>query len=164
MATTSTNIFGALPNRATQRAASSENKFIMGISYPLAKSKSKKVFGDIKQVINVKYFTQGVNKEVILGMLRQLFLTKKGERVMNPSFGLDLKEYVFSPLDITTFEIVRADILSQMRTFIPFVEVIKLNIFEANPSIADNGLVIKLTCKIRNFNLIPPFELEVNVG
>jgi|TARA_R100001143_G_C3328231_1_gene118102 phage baseplate assembly protein W len=164
MATTSTTIFGTLPNNATKRDSSSQNKFLMGISYPLAKSRSKKVFGDIKDVVNVKYFTQAVNKELIVGMLRQLFLTKKGERIMNPSFGLDLKEYIFSPLDLTTFEIMRGEILSQIRIFAPFLEIIRLNIFEANSSIADNGLIVKLTCKIRDINLIPPFSVEVNIG
>jgi len=164
MATTSTNIFGILPNNATKRTVSSQNKFLKGISYPLAQSRTKKVFGDIKNVTNVKYFTQGVNKELIVGMLRQLFLTKKGERIMNPAFGLDLKDYIFSPLDITTFEIMRGEILSQIRMFAPFLEVIRLNIFEAWPSVADHGLVVKLTCKIRDVNSIPAFSVEVNVG
>ena len=162
--TTSTNIFGSLPDSAVKRTVKSQNKFIKGIAYPLAKSRTKKVFGDIKQVINVKYFASSVNKELILGMMRQLFLTRKGERVMNPSFGLDLKNYIFSPLDITTFEIIRAEILSQMRTFLPFIEVAKLNVQEAPPAVADHGLMVKLTCKIRDINFIEPFEVEVKVG
>ena len=164
MATTSTNIFGSTPNRAIQRTVTSQNKFLKGISYPLAKCRTKRVFGDIKQVSNVKYFAQAVDKELIMGMMRQLFLTKKGERIMNPSFGLNLKQFVFSPLDLTTFEIMRGEILSQLTSFMPFIEVIKLNISEATSSIADNGLIIKLTCKIRNNNLIQPFSVEVNVG
>ena len=83
---------------------------------------------------------------------------------MNPSYGLNLKHYVFSPLDLTTFEIIRADILSQVEAFVPFLEVIKLNVFEAPSSLADNGLIVKLTIRIRNSNSIAPFEVEVNVG
>ena len=164
MPTTSTNIFGIIPAKASRTDAMSQTAFLKGISYPLAKSRTKKVFGDIKNVSNVDYFAQAVDKELITGMLRQLFLTKKGERIMNPSYGLNLKHYIFSPLDLTTFEIIRADILSQIATFVPFLEVIKLNVYEADVTLADNGLVIKLTLRIRNFNSIAPFEVEVNVG
>ena len=164
MATTSTNIFGVTSPEAISGRSKSHNKFLMGIGYPLAKVRSKKVLGDIKGVIEVDYFSKTVDKDLILGMLRQLFLTKRGERIMNPNFGLDLKEYVFSPLDLTTFEILRADMMSQLREFVPFLEVIKLNIFEANPTLAENGLVVRLTSKIRDINFIDPFELEVNIG
>jgi phage baseplate assembly protein W len=164
MAVKTKDIFGTMPSRASSRDIKSQNKFLKGISYPLAKSRTKKVFGGIKQVTNVDYFAKSVDKELIQGMVRQLFLTKKGERVMNPSFGLDLREYVFEPLDLTTFEILRAEITSQITTFLPFLEIIRLSIFEANSTIADNGLVIKLTTKIRDTNLIAPFEVEVNVG
>ena len=164
MATTTTNIFGITAPNAILRRSKSQNKFLMGIGYPLAKSRSKKVFGDIKGISKVDYFSKTVDKDLIVGMLRQLFLTRRGERIMNPTFGLDLKEYVFSPLDLTTFEILRADMLSQLREFVPFLDVIRLNIFEANPTLADNGLVVKLTVKIRDINFIDPFEVEVNVG
>jgi phage baseplate assembly protein W len=164
MAITSTNVFGFIPGQAAQRSSKSQNKFLMGIGYPLAKSRTKKVFGEVKNISNGAYITKTVDKSLIIGMLRQLFLTKKGERVMNPSFGLDLKEYIFSPLDLTTFEILRSDIVSQLKTFIPFLEVVRLNIFESNPTLADNGINIKLTVRILDVNFIAPFEVEVNVG
>jgi phage baseplate assembly protein W len=164
MPTTSTSIFGVIPAKAANRTSKSQNKFLRGIGYPLAKSRTKRVFGDIKAVENVNYFTQTVDKELITGMLRQLFLTKKGERIMNPSFGLDLKHFVFTPLDLTTFELIRTNILNQIREFVPFIEVIKLNIFELPPSLGDNGLIVNLTLKIKNVNTIDPFEVEVNLG
>jgi phage baseplate assembly protein W len=164
MAITSTNIFGVIPSKAANQESKSQNKFLRGIAYPLAKSRTKKVFGSIKGVTQVDYFAQSVNKELITGMLRQLFLTKKGERVMNPSFGLDLRHYVFSPLDLTTFEIIRSEIISQIREFVPFIDVTRLNIFPAPPAIGDNGLVVNLTLRIKNVNTIPPFEVEVNIS
>lgn len=164
MAITNTTIFGLLPSKAAQRKSKSQNKFLMGIGYPLAASRTKKVFGAVKKISNGAYITKTVDKTLIVGMLRQLFLTKKGERVMNPGFGLDLKDYLFSPLDITTFEILRSDIVSQLKTFIPFLDIIKLKIFESNSTVADHGINIKLTVKIQDVNFIAPFEVEVNVG
>ena len=161
---TTKNLFGVGPTNAVKRTSTSQNKFLMGIGYPLAKTRSKKVFGDIKGVSEVNYFAKAVDKELITGMLRQLFLTRKGERVMNPSFGLDLSQYVFSQMDITTFEIIRSDIMSQVRAFVPFLEIIRLQIFESDSSIAENGILIKMTCKIKDVNLISPFEIEVQVA
>jgi|10_taG_2_1085330.scaffolds.fasta_scaffold00221_12 phage baseplate assembly protein W len=158
------NIYGSLPSKAAKRQIASQNKFLMGISYPFAQSRTKRVLGDVQKVSNVDYFAKSVDKELIRGMLRQLFLTRKGERVMNSSFGLNLDDYAFSPLDITTFEILRADITTQISIFVPFFEIIKLGIFESDPTIAENGLVVKLTGQIRSNNLIDPFEVEVNIG
>ena len=161
---TTTNTYGFLPNNAIKRTAQSASKFFTGIAYPLAKSRTKKVFGDVKNVNNVDYFAGATDIELIQGMLRQLFLTKKGERVMNPLFGLSLQDYMFEQLDLTTFEIMRADIIDQLGTFFPFLEVIKLNIYEANSTIAENGLIVKLTARMRDVNLLPSFDFEVNVG
>ena len=83
---------------------------------------------------------------------------------MNPLFGLSLQDYMFEQLDLTTFEIMRADIIDQLGAFFPFLEVIKLNIYEANSTIAENGLIVKLTTRIRDLNLLPSFDFEVNVG
>ena len=161
---TTTTTYGVLPNNAVKRTVQSANKFFTGISYPLAKSRTKKVFGDIKNVTNVNYFAGATDIELVQGMLRQLFLTKKGERVMNPFFGLSLQDYMFEQLDITTFEIMRADVIDQLSTFFPFLEVTTLNIYEANPTIAENGLIVKLTARMRDVNLLPSFDFEVNVG
>ena len=64
MAVKTKDIFGTMPSRASSRAIKSQNKFLKGISYPLAKSRTKKVFGGIKQVTNVDYFAKSVDKEL----------------------------------------------------------------------------------------------------
>ena len=83
---------------------------------------------------------------------------------MNPFFGLSRQDYMFEQLYITTFEIMRADVIDQLSTFFPFLEVTTLNIYEANPTIAENGLIVKLTARMRDVNLLPSFDFEVNVG
>ena len=161
---TTTSTYGVLPNNAVKRTVQSASKFFTGIAYPLARSRTKKVFGNIKNVNNVDYFAGATDIELVQGMLRQLFLTRKGERVMNPLFGLNLQDYMFEQLDLTTFEIMRADIIDQLGTFFPFLEIMKLNIYEANSTIAENGLIVKLTARMRDVNLLPSFDFEVNVG
>lgn len=160
---TDTSSYGFLTNTANTNKSLSKRKTIKGISYPLAKSRTKRVLGDIQGVEQVDYFAKSTDEELVRGMMRQLFLTKSGERVMRPNYGLDLKRYVFEQLDITTFEIIKNEITLTLRKYAPFLEVISLRVFQANPSVAENGIIIRLVVKIRDINDLDAFEVELTV-
>lgn len=160
---TDTSSYGFLTNVANTNKTLSKRKIIKGMSYPLAKSRTKRVLGDVQDVQQVDYFARSTDEELVRGMMRQLFLTKRNERVMKPDFGLDLRKYVFEQLDITTYEIVKTEIYNTITKYAPFLEVISISIFKSHPSVAENGLIIRLVVKIRDINDLDPFEVELNV-
>jgi len=160
---TDTSSYGFLTNVANTNKTLSKRKIIKGMSYPLAKSRTKRVLGDVQDVQQVDYFARSTDEELVRGMMRQLFLTKRNERVMRPDFGLDLRKYVFEQLDITTYEIVKTEIYNTITKYAPFLEVISISIFKSHPSVAENGLIIRLVVKIRDINDLDPFEVELNV-
>jgi phage baseplate assembly protein W len=166
MATTSTttSLFGSAPNKATARKVSSQAALPTGILYPLAKYQDKRVISPISKTTSVEYFVKSSGKELVTGMLRQLLLTRPGERVMLPSYGLNLDNYLFEPLDITTFSMMKEDILSTIADHAGFLEVLKLSIFESPPWKAQQALTIYLNVKIRDNNLIPPFEVGLSLS
>ena len=83
---------------------------------------------------------------------------------MLPSYGLNLDNYLFEPLDITTFSMMKEDILSTIADHAGFLEVLKLSIFESPPWKAQQALTIYLNVKIRDNNLIPPFEVGLSLS
>jgi|TARA_R100001143_G_C3353247_1_gene130803 phage baseplate assembly protein W len=159
---TNTEIFGVIPSKASRVNAKSKSPFVKGISYPLGKLLHKRPLKNLGSVKEVDYFSQSSDLELIKGMVRQLLLTRKGERVMNPSFGLKLDQFVFEPLDITTFEIIKSDIINQIHGFIPFLEVTKVNAF-ASEQRGGNALFVRLGLRVKNISTLAPFEVEVKL-
>lgn len=157
-------VFGFLGDQATKRTVTSQVASPTGFSYPISKTINKRVIDPVKPLSKQYYFSKETGKNLVTSMLRQLFLTRPGERVMSPRYGLNLDEYVFEPLDLTTFEFMKDDIEVCVNTYVPFLEILAINIFEATPSLPSNAVNIYLTLKIRDNDLIPPFEVGVNIG
>ena len=83
---------------------------------------------------------------------------------MLPKYGLNLDKYLFNPLDLTLFEQMKEDILFCISKYAGFLEVLDLSIFETSPYAANNGLMVYLNVKIRDDDLIAPFEVGVNIS
>ena len=157
-----TQIFGTLPSKAARVTAKSKQKFFKGISYPLGRLLTKRPLGNLVKNQNVNYFAQATDLQLVKGMVRQLLLTRKGERIMNPSFGLKLDHFVFEPLDVTTFELIKSEIINQIKVFLPFVEITRIKIFGSD-QIGGHTLFVRLGLRIKNLSLLAPFEVEVRL-
>tara|TARA_R100000963_G_C4556358_1_gene47082 strand:- start:35 stop:526 length:492 start_codon:yes stop_codon:yes gene_type:complete len=159
---TTKEIFGIIPGKASRVAAKSKVPFVKGIGYPIGKLLTTKPLGALTSNKTVDYFHESTDIELIKGMLRQLLLTRKGERVMNPSYGLSLDKFVFEPLDLTTFEIVKSEIINQVRAFLPFLDITQLKVFSSDQR-GGNTLFIKLGLRVKNVSTLAPFTVEVKL-
>ena len=74
------------------------------------------------------FFTKTSRMETILSGLKQLILTTKGERVMMPDFGTNLRNYVFEQFDSRLEVAIRKDILGAISKYEPRVNVSNLDI------------------------------------
>ena len=75
-----------------------------------------------------------------------LLLTNKGERLMNPNYGSDIRRYLFEPLDYGTANQIKGNIRDTIERFEPRISVIRL---KASPNYDDNGFDITMTYSIR---------------
>ena len=55
-----------------------------------------------------------------------LLLTNKGERLMNPRYGSDIRSYLFEPLDYGTAARVRSDINYCVTNFEPRIKLVQV--------------------------------------
>ena len=84
--------------------------------------------------------------------LRNLLLTMKGERLMQPNFGTDLMKLIFEQDDGTLTERVREAIIDAVDFWLPYLN---LNTIEVNNSIDTddmnfNRINVKLVFSIKN--------------
>jgi len=75
-----------------------------------------------------------------------LLLTNKGERLMNPNYGSDIRRYLFEPLDYGTANQIKGNIRDTIERFEPRITVVRL---KASPNYDDNGFDITMTYSIR---------------
>ena len=62
--------------------------------------------------------------------IKNLLLTAKGERVMQPDFGSDLRALLFEQADENIEERIEETILESISTWLPYISVEKIDIIE----------------------------------
>lgn len=62
-------------------------------------------------------------RNLIKQNFKMLLLTDRGERVMEPNYGVGLKKYLFENFDQSTFSRIETDILEQVAIYMPVVAI-----------------------------------------
>ena len=88
--------------------------------------------------------------------------TDLGERVMRPTFGAGLNDFVFEPLNSTTINLVQTRVQEALVAWEPRIDVLDVSA-TADPT-QFNTLLISITYQVRatntQFNLVYPFYLQ----
>ena len=74
-----------------------------------------------------------------------LLLTNKGERLMNPTYGSDIRSYLFEPMDYGTANQIKNNIRNTIEIFEPRIRVLQIS---ATPNFDDNGFDITMTYNV----------------
>jgi phage baseplate assembly protein W len=76
------------------------------------------------------YFLRTTNnpREEIKSNLIHLLLTRKGSRYFLPDFGTRLYQFIFEPIDATTFKAIDAEIKQAVDTYIPNIKINEIKI------------------------------------
>lgn len=79
----------------------------------------------------------GLNKritQVASQNLRMVILTSPGERIMNPEFGVGIRQYLFENNTAGTLETIKNRIRSQVSIYLPYISILQLDV--SSPPIA----------------------------
>jgi phage baseplate assembly protein W len=79
--------------------------------------------------------------------LINLLLTKKGERVMQPTFGCDIHGLVFDQITPNTISEVKSTIDQAVQTWLPYI---LLDDIEVDRNEDTNEIYVKITFGLRN--------------
>ncbi len=79
--------------------------------------------------------------------LKMLMLTAPGERMMEPEFGVGVKNFLFEPLTEATQERLRSRILEQQQRYLPYIVIRNVEFASAlnTPNVDENFLAVKIT-------------------
>lgn len=96
------------------------------------------------------------DEEAVKNAVANAFLTSPGDKILNPDYGVDLRRFVFEPIDDFTTEILRDDIQTKLPEMEPRITVLNVDVVgneDANeyditlqinvPSLDITGLTIK---------------------
>ena len=85
-----------------------------------------------------------------------LLLTNKGERLMNPDYGSDIRSYLFEQLDYGTAQQIIGNIEFTIAKWEPRIQILDL---DAVPNYNDNGFDVQMTYQIIGTDT-PPVAVE----
>ena len=121
-------------------------------SLPLTYSPRDGAFENLQDLISVT--TQN---------LKMILLTAPGERIMDPEFGVGIRNYLFEQNDITTYASIRSNVNRQVKKYLPFVDIeeVKFNTEDTDSTIQSNRVNITIRFYIRPLNVGE--ELNLNI-
>tara|TARA_R110000737_G_scaffold13572_1_gene29427 strand:- start:496 stop:939 length:444 start_codon:yes stop_codon:yes gene_type:complete len=105
------------------------------------------------------FFSKSMDKAVVAQNLKQLLLTSKGERLMYPSFGTNLRAALFEPITGTLIGDLEKDIINAVQAYEPRVIIKDVSVSQGKGgnTTGANTLYVSL---LVSFSMTP-FEEEV---
>ena len=86
-------------------------------------------------------------KELVKQNFKNLLLTVPGERIMYPDFGIGIKRFLFELKGTGVLENIGGVISSQLKIYLPYIDIVNLNI--EDDSISEEIVYIKITYFIK---------------
>ncbi len=132
-------IYGTTVPSFIEKTPTSKKKVTYGLGFPLGSNRESGGF-----------FTKKTGVELIKDAVIQLLRTDRGERILLPKFGCNLRKFLFQPLDETTFEAIKEEIRFSFYNYIVGARLIKLGVTplgDTGPS-GGNSLLVTLTLQI----------------
>lgn len=108
--------------------------------------------------VNYTTLTQAKNN------LKNLILTRKGERILNPSFGCDIWQVLFEPIDGGLIENkIESTILDAVSNWLPYLNINEIVFDYDNNDIDRHAINLQISFSLTsNPNLTDSVQLTVN--
>tara|TARA_R100000951_G_scaffold111396_2_gene110375 strand:- start:31841 stop:32323 length:483 start_codon:yes stop_codon:yes gene_type:complete len=71
--------------------------------------------------------------QAIRNSIRAIFLTTPGEKILNPLFGADMRDFLFMPINDTTSNLIRERITTSIKIFEPRVRLVSNPVILPSP-------------------------------
>ena len=96
--------------------------------------------------------------------LKMLILTIPGERIMDPSFGVGLRRYLFENNGSDTYSAIANNIGEQVAKYLPYIQIddIKFQIPEDNPDLFPHNLSVSIFFTIVPLQTNTAIQIQVD--
>ena len=114
--------------------------------------------------LNITFKKHPVTNDVVVSKdasavkqaIANILMTNKGERLMMPDYGGDIRRFLFEPLDYGTGFQIKSNIRDTLERFEPRISVIDI---KCTPNFDDNGFDVVLQYNVRGTD-DPPVAVE----
>jgi len=95
--------------------------------------------------------------------LKMLILTIPGERIMDPSYGVGLRRYLFEQNDSNTHSDISSKIIEQVQKYLSYIRIddIQFQIPENNPAIFPHNLSVGILFTILPIQSSSALQIDV---
>ena len=130
----------AIINKNKKPYSVDENKNIfIGLDLPIRKSDGAEGY----------FKSTETTIESVKNNIRSLLLTNSGERLMQPTIGMNFKKYLFEQFTEDLQDKVKSEILDKFNFWLPFVNITNVDVsMNKLDSIGQNEMNIKVTFNI----------------
>tara|TARA_R110000796_G_scaffold95224_1_gene200399 strand:+ start:111 stop:575 length:465 start_codon:yes stop_codon:yes gene_type:complete len=145
--------YGSIAPRYIKQVPTSKRQEVYGLGFPLGSSPDGGIF------------SRKTGITMIRDAVHQLIRTERGERIMLPNFGCNLRKFLFQPLDENTFEGIKREIQYSFKNYILGAKIKKIAVFplgEAGPA-GGNSLKVVLSLQLDTADL-EQFDVEVDIS
>ena len=91
--------------------------------------------------------------------LKMIILTAPGERVMDPKFGVGMRNYLFEQITTSLSETIKTKIKAQVFVYAPFIKILEINV-SANPDIG--SLFLKIKYAVPNARIVSDLTIPIS--
>jgi len=152
-ANTTVTRFGVRPTKYEEQAPRAKRQEIYGLTFPIGKERDSGGF--LKKNSGRQLITQAVT---------QLIRTEKGERLMLPNFGCNLRKFLFQPITQELFEEIRDTIAFSFSNYIVGATLLKVGVFETGEYDAAGGNQIRVIFTVRlSTDDLQVFDIEAKI-
>lgn len=130
--------YGQRPTKYEEQAPRSKRKEIYGLTFPLGAEKNSGGF-----------FKKNSGKAMIRQAVSQLLKTEKGERLMLPNFGCNLRKYLFQPITQELFSDIKNTIVTSFRDYVVGARLLKVGVFETGEYDAAGGNQLRVVLSVQ---------------
>jgi phage baseplate assembly protein W len=132
----------------------------MTVSLVTAKTKKIEIYSDFKKDLSVSPLSNDLalfkNEDAVKESLKNLVLTDRGERLMQPNLGGNIRAALFENMTPAGLKLIEEQIRTTIEIYEPRAEIIDVIV---NGNLNDNA--IKVTVKFFVKNQEQPVELDV---
>ena len=102
--------------------------------------------------------------ELVTQNLKNLILTAPGERMMDPTFGVGIRNFLFEQNTSETHQIISTRIKTQVSKYMPFLEVktVFLSPEEEEPNMEPNSVKIQIKYFVKPLNMVDILNITVD--
>ena len=127
------------------------------------RTRSQEYFSDftrnLEQVPGRADISRVINENAVKESIKNLVMTDRGERLMQPNIGCDIRGSLFENIDPNTMLILEQNIKSTLRTYEPRCIVKEVQVFG---NIDTNDLKVKVVFSVINTTTLSSVTIDLN--